>query len=91
MVSEAGAGGAAPEGLHLVGRTHTGAVHEELQPMGRTHAGLWRTVSCGRDSMLEHKKSVRSSSEEEGEAETTYGELTTALISNLPVLLERRR
>ena len=25
------------EGLHLVERTHAGAVHEELQPMGRTH------------------------------------------------------
>jgi len=27
------------EGLHLVGRTHAGAVHEELQPVGRTHIG----------------------------------------------------
>jgi len=28
-----------PEGLHPMGRTHTGAVHEELQPVGRTHVG----------------------------------------------------
>lgn len=26
-----------PEGLHLMERTHTGAVCEELQPVGRTH------------------------------------------------------
>jgi len=26
-----------PEGLHSVGRTHTGAAGEELQPMRRTH------------------------------------------------------
>ena len=28
-----------PEGLHPMGRPHTGAVREELQPMARTHAG----------------------------------------------------
>ena len=28
-----------PEGLHLVGGTHAGAVHEEQQPVGRTHIG----------------------------------------------------
>ncbi|PKU42932.1 rna-directed dna polymerase from mobile element hypothetical protein [Limosa lapponica baueri] len=28
-----------PEGLHLVERTHAGAVHEELQPVGRFHVG----------------------------------------------------
>jgi len=28
-----------PEGLHIMGRTHAGAVPEELQPKGRTHAG----------------------------------------------------
>ncbi|GAB0181827.1 zinc finger and BTB domain-containing protein 5 [Grus japonensis] len=29
----------APEGLHPMEGTHTGAVHEELQPMGRTDVG----------------------------------------------------
>ncbi|GAB0205817.1 zinc finger and BTB domain-containing protein 5 [Grus japonensis] len=29
----------APEGLHPMEETHTGAVGEELQPMGRTHVG----------------------------------------------------
>jgi len=29
----------APEGLHPMGRTHTGAVREELHPVGRTHVG----------------------------------------------------
>jgi len=28
-----------PEGLHPLGRTHTGAVREELQPMRRTCVG----------------------------------------------------
>jgi len=28
-----------PEGLHPVGRIHTGAACEELQRMGRTHIG----------------------------------------------------
>ncbi|PKU41474.1 ubx domain-containing protein 4 [Limosa lapponica baueri] len=31
-----------PEGLHLMERTHGGAVHEELQPIGRTHTGVVR-------------------------------------------------
>ncbi|GAB0179705.1 zinc finger and BTB domain-containing protein 5 [Grus japonensis] len=29
----------APEGLHPVEGTHTGAVREKLQPVGRTHVG----------------------------------------------------
>jgi len=28
-----------PEGLHPLGRTHTGAGREELKPMGRTRVG----------------------------------------------------
>jgi len=28
-----------PEGLHAMGKAHTGAVCEELQPMGRTSVG----------------------------------------------------
>lgn len=91
VISEEGGGGAVLEGLHLVGMTHARAVHEELQPMGRTHAGFRRTVSCGRDSMLEQEKSVRSCPEKEGGAETACGELSPAPISNLPVLLEGRR
>ena len=30
---------AVPEGLHPVGRTHTGAVREKLHPVGRIHIG----------------------------------------------------
>lgn len=80
------------EVLFLKDCSHTGAVHEELQPMGTTHAGFWRTVSCGKDNMLEQERSVRNSPpEEEGGAQTTYDELTTASVLHLPVLLERRR
>ena len=51
-----------PEGLHLVGRTHSGAVPEELHPGGRTHIGELRgELSPVRGtSMLEQGKSVRS-------------------------------
>jgi len=62
-----------PEGLQDVGRTHTGAVCEELQPVGKDSRwrSLWRTVSRGRDLMLEQGRSVSSPCpEEEGAAQT---------------------
>jgi len=82
-----------PEGLHPVGRTHTGAVCEELQPVGRTHIGevLWRTVSHERNLMLEQGKSVRSPPfEEEGTAETMCDELTVTPIPHPPALFGGR-
>jgi len=83
-----------PEGLHLVGRTHAGAVCEELQPVGRTHAG----EVCGELSpvrgtfTLEQGQSVRSPPpEDEGAAETSCDELTVTPIPRPPALLVGRR
>ncbi|GAB0186735.1 AN1-type zinc finger protein 5-like [Grus japonensis] len=84
----------APEGLHPVGEIHAGAVREELQHMGKDSRwrSLWRTVSRGRDPMLEQGKSVRSPPpEEEGAAETACDELTTTPVPHPPVLLRGRR
>ena len=51
---------AVPEGRHPWGDS-AGAFHEELQPVERLSLrSLWRTVSCGRDPMLEQERSVRS-------------------------------
>jgi len=51
-----------------------------------------RTVSHGRDPILELRKSVRSPpSEEEGAAETTCDKLTSTPIPHLPALLRGRR
>ena len=69
--------------------THAEAVCEELQPMGRTHAG---EVHGGLDPMLEQRKSVRSPPpREEGAAETTCDELTTAPLPHPPVPLGGRK
>jgi len=75
-----------PEGLHPMGRTHTGAVCEELQPVGRTHVG----EVCGELSpvrgifTLEQGKSVRSLPPEEEGAAETCDELTTTPTSHPP-------
>lgn len=62
-----------------------GAHGEDLQ-----WSSLCRTESCGRDSTLEHGKSARNPSHEEGEAVTRYDELTSAPIPCPPVPLGGR-
>lgn len=63
----------------------TAAHGEDLQ-----RSSLQRTESCGRHSILQHGKSARSPSHEEGEAVTRYDELTSAPIPCPPVPLGGR-
>lgn len=72
----------APGGLHPMEETPTGAVCEEAQPGGRTQTGEdCGGLSCGRDSLLEQRKNVRSPSfEAKGASEKTCDALTTPLI-----------
>jgi len=72
-------------GPHPVEGTQAGAVHGGLSPMERTHgwSSLWR--------MLEQGRRVRSPPpEEEGAAETTCDELTTAPVPRPPAPLGGR-
>jgi len=83
-----------PEGLHPVGRAHTGAVCEELQPVGRTRVGpVYGGLSpVGGSPCWSRGRSVSSPPpEEEGAAETVCDELTATLVPRPPVLLEGRR
>jgi len=83
-----------PEGLHPMGRTHTGSVCEELQRVGRTHVGEF----CGElspvrgTSTLGQGKCVKSPPpEEEGAAKTMCEELTATPIPRTPARLGGRR